>query len=125
MTCLRRWVRLARRLRLEVEEQRNARVIAPHGDLDLVSAPSLRRAISESNDRLLIVDLSWTEFMDSTGLAALFFGWKRGVSRFQRFVVVCPPDAPFRRLFRAAGLAARMEIVVMRDDAFKPPVVPG
>jgi anti-sigma B factor antagonist len=49
-------------------------VIAPSGRLTLVTAPQLRTVVAEriaAGDRILIIDLSSTEFVDSSGLGAL------------------------------------------------------
>jgi anti-anti-sigma factor len=49
-------------------------VIAPHGRLTVVSAPSLRSEVTEriaGGDRMILVDLSHTDFVDSSGLGAL------------------------------------------------------
>jgi anti-sigma B factor antagonist len=54
-------------------------VIRPRGRLNMVAAPRLRALINEtveSGRPTLVVDLSETEFMDSSGLGALVAGLK-------------------------------------------------
>jgi len=49
-------------------------VLVPSGRLTVVTAPQLREAIGErifAGDRLIVVDLSSTDFVDSSGLGAL------------------------------------------------------
>src|SRR5882724_565399 len=48
--------------------------IAPHGDVDIATAPQLSAAFDALDDRYptVTVDLSDVDFMDSAGLTALF-----------------------------------------------------
>jgi anti-anti-sigma factor len=49
-------------------------VLAPSGRLTVVTAPQLRASVTErlaAGDRLIVVDLAGTEFVDSSGLGAL------------------------------------------------------
>ncbi|MBO0691553.1 MAG: STAS domain-containing protein [Acidimicrobiaceae bacterium] len=60
-------------------ELNGATVLLPKGRLDMVAAPLLRehiaQTVADGNTRL-IIDLSETEFLDSSGLAALVSGLK-------------------------------------------------
>ena len=59
---------------IDVREADGGVVLAPTGRLTVVTAPQLRTAVAERNaagDRIIIVDLSVTEFVDSSGLGAL------------------------------------------------------
>lgn len=54
-------------------------VITPRGRLNMVAAPRLRSVLTETvqgGRRRVVVDLSATEFMDSSGLGALIAGLK-------------------------------------------------
>ena len=54
-------------------------VIEPHGRLNMVAAPKLRQLIAvivDGGDNRVVVDLSLTEFIDSSGLGALISGLK-------------------------------------------------
>ncbi len=56
-----------------------AAVIRPRGRLNMVAAPRLREAIGaivREGRAHIVVDLSGTEFMDSSGLGALISGLK-------------------------------------------------
>src|SRR3954466_992477 len=60
-------------LRLERPDER-ACVVAVTGDLALASAPEVRRAVSTAlgeGERLIVIDLSEADFVDSSGLGAL------------------------------------------------------
>jgi anti-sigma B factor antagonist len=59
---------------IEVRQEDGGVVVIPAGRLTVVTAPQLRTTIAEriaAGDRLVIVDLSQTEFVDSSGLGAL------------------------------------------------------
>lgn len=54
-------------------------VIRPEGRLNMVAAPSLRKELHglvETGNSRLVVDLSKTDFIDSSGLGALISGLK-------------------------------------------------
>lgn len=57
--------------RLEIVPERGA-VVHVRGDLDLATAPSLERTISEADDpERLVIDLTECSFVDSTALRVL------------------------------------------------------
>ncbi|MCJ0701932.1 STAS domain-containing protein [Frigoribacterium sp. CFBP9039] len=59
---------------VEVKTVEGGCVISPQGRLTVVSTPQLRTEVAtriEAGDRLIIVDLSQTTFVDSSGLGAL------------------------------------------------------
>lgn len=65
---------------LDVEARDGFVVLGVAGEVDLATAPALRErlfALVAEGYRLVIVDLSRTEFLDSTGLGALITGLKR------------------------------------------------
>ncbi|MEL7206709.1 MAG: STAS domain-containing protein [Actinomycetota bacterium] len=64
--------------------QRDWAVVAPIGDLDLASAPALRRALIEAvtaHGGRVVVDLRGAQLIDSQGLGTLVAGLKRARSR--------------------------------------------
>ena len=67
-------------------------VLSVQGEVDLTAAPRLRQAlvtiVAEGHDRV-VVDLTGTEFLDSTGLGALVGGLKRIRARGGEMRVVC------------------------------------
>ena len=67
-------------------------VVAVEGELDLARAPSLKWALIdalEAGRNKLVVDLSPTEFMDSTGLGVLV-AVNRSLTAEARLAIVCP-----------------------------------
>lgn len=59
---------------IDVREADGGVVLVPSGRLTVVTAPQLRSTIAErisAGDRLIVIDLSSTEFVDSSGLGAL------------------------------------------------------
>lgn len=59
---------------IDVREADGGVVLAPAGRLTVVTAPELRAAVADrigAGDRIIVVDLSGTEFVDSSGLGAL------------------------------------------------------
>lgn len=61
------------------EGENGVTVIEPHGRLNMVAAPRLRELIAEivnGGTTRIVVELSSTEFIDSSGLGALIAGLK-------------------------------------------------
>jgi len=95
------------------------RVIVVSGELDLFAAPELKEAISQAladDARDLIVDLTQTEFIDSSGLGALMLAMKRAQSLGGRLVVV-DAGGSVARTFRVAGVDQILTIVPSRAAA--------
>jgi anti-sigma B factor antagonist len=99
--------------------QGGRRLIAVAGELDLFTAPELRSRLNEMIDRgarELIVDLSETEFVDSTGLGVLIAVYKRMQSAGGELVIVDERDN-ILSAFRVAGVDQLLTIVGSYDDA--------
>ena len=65
---------------LEAAERDGCAVLSVAGEIDLGTAPQLRERLMELVDqghRRIVVDLTATDFLDSTGLGALVAGLKR------------------------------------------------
>jgi anti-sigma B factor antagonist len=76
------------------------------GDLDLASAPSLRQLLGDlmgAGVRHVDVDLSSTEFVDSTGLGALLWADHR-LQAAGGDLSLRNADGPVARIFALAGL---------------------
>lgn len=79
---------------LRVEEVGRHTVLEVSGEVDVFTAPQLRQCLLELIDegrRHLVVDLTPTEFLDSTGLGALATGVKRIRTIDGDIGLVCPP----------------------------------
>ena len=83
-----------------------AYVIRVRGEIDVASAPEVRRALGSAitipTDRV-ILDLCDVRFIDSTGLQALLHAQRRLGELHRQFVVVCPGGS-VRRAFEIANL---------------------
>jgi anti-sigma B factor antagonist len=70
-------------------------VIRPKGRLNMVAAPRLRSLVSDTvkaGCRRIVVDLSETEFMDSSGLGALIAGLKSARQAGGDLRIACPTE---------------------------------
>jgi anti-sigma B factor antagonist len=66
-------------IRVDTDVEEGVAVLQPQGRLTMVTAPQLRQVVAETvtSGRLrFVVDLSATEFLDSSGLGALIAGLK-------------------------------------------------
>jgi anti-sigma B factor antagonist len=96
-------------------------VVAVRGDLDLHTAPELKdaltRAIDDGRNRL-VVDLTETSYMDSSGLTALVLAHKRLRKRGGQLVVV-NVDESIGRTFEITGLHLLFPLVRERAEAIQ------
>lgn len=82
-------------------------VVAVQGELDLSSAPELKWVLTdalEGGASRLVVDLSETSFMDSTGLGVLI-GLNKRLAQDSELMIVCPPGV-VRQVFEFSGTDA-------------------
>ena len=96
-------------------------VISVMGEIDVFAAPLLRRAVDDALGQgglELWIDLSETEFMDSSGLHALVDAHARVVELERRLTVICPPG-PVRRVIDVSGLADQLPLAVDRAAAHR------
>jgi anti-sigma B factor antagonist len=94
-------------------------LIAVAGELDLFTAPELRTRLNELIDdgtRELIVDLSDTAFLDSTGLGVLISVYKR-MSSCDGELVIIDSRRNILKAFQVAGVDQLLTIVESYDDA--------
>jgi anti-sigma B factor antagonist len=67
-------------------------ILSPHGELDLATYTELRDHINEllSAGRVnVVMDLSHTDFLDSTALGALIGGRRRAYAAGGSFAIIC------------------------------------
>ena len=77
---------------LHRSERDGCAVLAVEGEVDLATAPRLREALTDlvtKGNLRVVVDLTATQFLDSTGLGALVTGLKRVRARGGELRVVC------------------------------------
>ncbi len=81
-------------------------VLTLFGDLDMAGAPALRQAVVAEvtlGTRLLVLDLTAVDFLDSTGLGAVVGGLRRFRAHKGDLMVVCP-EPRIRRVFESCDL---------------------
>lgn len=103
----------------ERSEGDGRRLIAVRGELDLFTAPELRARIGRAIDggvRKLVVDLSETEFVDSTGLGVLLSALKR-IRSHDGELVVLDSTGSLLRTFRVAGVEQILNVVTSEREA--------
>ena len=106
-------------LSLSTEDVDGYRVVAVRGEVDIHSAPALRKCLHESVDDAhpdLVVDLSDIAFIDSTGLGVLVAGQNRAGELGGKLSVVCAQERVLK-LFRITGLDGVFAIFATREEA--------
>jgi anti-sigma B factor antagonist len=97
----------------------DAIVLSLTGEVDLYTCPELKtellRVIDEGA-KVVVVDLSGTTFIDSTGLAVLIRGAERLRTNDGRLTVVVV-DPSLRKIFEVTGLDRIFTIHGSRDEA--------
>jgi len=94
-------------------------VVSVHGEIDLAAAPRLREALIASvaqGHRRVVVDLTETEFLDSTGLGALVTGLKRIRAQGGEMRVVCTSPRVCK-VFEITSLDRVLALFDTVDDA--------
>ena len=98
---------LSRDLRpLDASGGPTAVVLIVLGDLDMAGAPSLRQAVVtvvDSGARLVVLDLTAVDFVDSAGLGVVVGALRRLRTHDGDLVVVCP-EPRIRRVFEMCDL---------------------
>ncbi|HUP72409.1 MAG TPA: STAS domain-containing protein [Acidimicrobiales bacterium] len=101
---------------MEVRRHRGWTVVDITGDLDMATAPTLRQLVIQllsTGVRLVAVDLTAADFVDSTGLGTLIAALKRVRTHDGELVVICP-EPRLRRIFELTELVS---VFGLRDSA--------
>lgn len=111
---------------VEVTERDGWTVVAPVGDVDLSSAPDLRRqlvaAVSATGGRV-VVDLAGVHFVDSQGLGTLVGGVKRARSHGGDLRLAAPaPEVA--DVLALTGLDRALIVTAGVDEAIRAPLAP-
>ena len=104
---------------VQVEERDGCIVLAVSGEVDLGTAPRLREhliGLVTDGHRHVVVDLTATEFLDSTGLGALVAGFKRLRAHEGDMKLVCLPGR-IRKVFELTRLDSVLPIFETVDAA--------
>jgi anti-sigma B factor antagonist len=98
---------------------RDSHLVAARGEIDLFTAPELKRRLTELLDEdktRLVLDLTETTFIDSTTLGVLIGAIKRLRQRDGRLVIV-NVEPTIQRTFSITGLDQIFTIVPTREEA--------
>lgn len=104
---------------VQLDERDGCVVLAVSGEVDLGTAPRLREHLVNLIDdghRHVVVDLSATDFLDSTGLGALVAGFKRLRAHEGDMRLVCS-TARIRKVFELTRLDLVLPIFESVEDA--------
>jgi anti-anti-sigma factor len=88
------------------------------GELDIATAPDLRRALAARAPEggLLLVDLTSATFMDSSGLSVVLALHAELRAAGARLAIVCPPG-PVYLLFEVTGVEDELPLFPTREAA--------
>ena len=106
-------------LSLDNRESGARMVIDVGGEIDVYTAPQLRSALNDAvadGARHLVVDMTGTEFLDSTGLGVLVGGLKRVRTMDGDLELVCSSEK-ILKVFRITGLTKVFTIHPTIDEA--------
>ena len=96
-------------------------VLRVDGEVDIATSPELATAIDRAfsgGASELWIDLSYTAFLDSSGIHALFQGEHRARELNRTLVVICP-SGPVRRVLELTGMLDHFAVYEDRDAAHR------
>lgn len=111
-------------LKISSRSQNDVAVVTVGGEIDLYTAPQLRNELVgalEEGARRLVVDMSRTEFCDSTGISVLLSAMKRARDKGGDLELVAPKPAVMKVL-EVTGLD---EVFTIHPDLDGLPVAAG
>jgi len=108
------------RIRFDRDERILTVTIA--GEIDLSNTRELQRSIDAqlADTTTVIIDLSATTFVDSTGVALLIDMASRLRTTRRTLYLVIPADAPIRRVATVTGLNREVTVLPKLSDATAP-----
>jgi len=104
---------------LERAVERQIRVVAISGELDMAAAPAFQQTLADlvARSEPVILDLTDVTFMDSTAIGAMLTVRRRANLKRGRFAVVCKSGSEIERMLLYTGLDAAFDIVQSRPAA--------
>lgn len=105
---------------LQVEGDERVVVARLLGEVDLSNAAEVGARLTESvaNDALgVVLDLSETRYLDSSGVQLVFELGERLTSRGQRLCIFAPDGAPVRRVLTVVEIETAVPMAATFDDA--------
>lgn len=107
---------MQRHFRVEVNVRQDSAVLALYGELDLASCPALEAEFERASaQKLVVVDLSALEFIDSSGLGLLVEAHDRAREDGRRFALV-QGLGQVQRLLGLTGLADQLPMAETREE---------
>lgn len=104
---------------IDVSEQGGCTVVAVRGEVDLATAPTLKNRLLElvaDGTTEIVVDLSNTDFLDSTGLGAVVAAYKR-VRAHEGHLRLVATSARVKRVFEITNLDRVVPICATVEEA--------
>jgi anti-sigma B factor antagonist len=106
---------------VEVRREGGDAIVAVQGELDIATAPRLNEAVAtalEGPPARLVIDLSATGFIDSSGIRALARAHHDVESTPTRLMVVCPPEnRDVHQVLTLVGLDQTLPVVSSLGEA--------
>jgi anti-sigma B factor antagonist len=105
-------------LRIEVRNEPDRVVLALHGELDLLGAPSLQSEIEKveaGTPAIIVLDLQDLQFIDSAGLRVILAAHERSRGNGQELALTRGPEQ-VQRLFTIAGVSEHLRIIASPDE---------
>ncbi len=98
--------------RSEIVDEAGRPVIRVHGEIDIATAERFRASIADalSRDSRLVIDMSETSFMDSTGLSALIRAYHE-TGRVKEAVQLRAVPPSVRRTLEISGISDLVTLV--------------
>jgi anti-sigma B factor antagonist len=96
-------------------------LIAVSGEIHVSTAPEFSRRLNSAiadGKTAVVLDLTGTEFIDSTGLSVLLNGLRRVTRQRGRMAIVCT-NPTVLRLFEITRLDSTFDIHATREDALR------
>jgi anti-anti-sigma factor len=105
--------------RIQFDRDENILTAMIAGEIDISNTSELRRSIDAqlADTTTVIVDLSATTFVDSTGVALLLDMATRLRTTRRTLYLVIPDDAPIRRIATLTGLNEEVTVLPDLSDA--------
>ena len=106
-------------LECQSEQTADAVIVRARGEIDLSTIPILEAALRAplENGQHLIVDLTAVRYIDSTGLHTLLRSQEQLREKRLRVLVVVPPAAVIRKIFRISAVDKVFHLFPTLDEA--------
>ena len=94
-------------------------VVTTPEEIDIMTAEKLRAVLLEAGNgaRLVVVDMTSTTFLDSSGLHALLGAHRRALSDGNELRLAVPPEGAVHRIFTLTGTDAILSCFRSLEEA--------